>query len=86
MGAWEHARVPTLADLENWAHDTTAPKVYSLNEHLRGGKTSTAERLGVLQMFWCQILLLPLKAAEISDAVLIGRLDTTYRSGLMDYA
>ena len=57
----EGTRVQTLADLEAWAHDPSAPKVYWLNGQLGTGKTSIAhtfcKRLDAKQMlggsFFC---------------------------------
>ena len=41
----ENTRVQILADLEDWAQDPSAPKVYWLNGHLGTGKTSIAHTL-----------------------------------------
>ena len=41
----EDTRVQILADLEAWAHDPSAPKVYWLNGQLGTGKTSIAHTL-----------------------------------------
>ena len=57
----QDTRVQIIADLEAWARDETAPKVYWLNGHLGTGKTSIAhtlsERLDMHQMlgasFFC---------------------------------
>ena len=38
-------RVKIIADLEAWAQDEMAPKVYWLNGHLGTGKTSIAHTL-----------------------------------------
>ena len=60
-GCMPDTRVQIIADLENWAQDPTAPKVYWLNGYLGTGKTSIAhtfsERLDRQQMlgasFFC---------------------------------
>ena len=41
----EDTRVQILADIEAWAHDPSAPKVYWLNGQLGIGKTSIAHTL-----------------------------------------
>jgi len=44
-GCMEDTRVMVLTDLEAWAHDPSAPKVYWLNGQLGTGKTSIAHTL-----------------------------------------
>ena len=44
-GCMAETRVRIIANLETWARDETAPKVYWLNGHLGTGKTSIAHTL-----------------------------------------
>ena len=56
-GCVADTRVQIIADLEAWAQDEMAPKVYWMNGHLGTGKTTLCERLDKQQMlgarFFC---------------------------------
>ena len=59
-GCMQGTRVQIIADLEAWARDETAPKVYWLNGHLGTGKTSIAHSLRASQRApdaWSKFLL-----------------------------
>ena len=82
-----------IADLEAWARDETAPKVYWLNGHLGTGKTSIAhtfsERLDMHQMlgasFFCSRSALRDATRIIpTTATMLARSNPTIRSAICE--